>query len=339
MIEELWNILESLDEKPDDWGEPYFKKDRYYDPVPLSKENFHGLEPKKDDKTICFIDGGNNKIFESPTDSIHLVRIYFNLFKGGKRVKNIDPLNIYLRSEYSDEGVQVKLDPLNDPIPVDNNEFLLKEEELESGSPADCGHTVRKYLEWKTMEYVIDNHLEKGGIVVRDGVFQTSVEKERQFAERAYERAEKKGVFLAGVAKTCSLRTTTGYSLIAAIKELAREQELNRWFYHPVVDNEHPDHKGEVYFVKYHPSSNYVFRTEFYRGQDAPIEDILGHLAFQAQDPIFLGYPYGLVDADKKARVTDEEIKYLKNMSGDKMTKTFRDKINAMNAHDRLSNI
>lgn len=339
MLEELYDIIGDLGKEPDEWGKPYFSQDRYYRPFPLKRENVQGYEVKEPERVICSVDGGNNKIYESPKDSVHLLKIYFNLFKEGERIKNIDPFTAYLVAELDGDKINVRLKPLNNTIPIEKTEYTLRREEVDEGKPTSAGHTIRKYLEWKTLGHVAEEYLSEGDLIVRDGVLQTAVEQERKYAEQAYETIEDQDVYLTGIAKTSSLLTTEGYPLIASIQSLARTTEKGLWYYHPIAENEHPDHKGEMYVVKYHPSSNYAFRTEFYRDMDVPVEDLLGHLAFQAKDPIFLGYPYGLVDADKKARVTDEEVEYLKNMGSNKMDDSFRDKINSTNAHDRLSNI
>ncbi|MBS3817401.1 MAG: hypothetical protein KGY76_07560 [Candidatus Thermoplasmatota archaeon] len=342
MLKDLYEVIEELSETPEDWGEPSFSQEQYYDTVPLSEENLNGYDVKNGDRVICCVDGGNNKIYESPTDSIDLIKIYFNLFRGKERVKNFDPWTAFLVSEFENDEIRCELRPLNDSLPIEKLNYVLKDEEMEEKKPSTAGHTIRKYLEWKAMEYAVEEHLGPGDILVKDGVLQTTVERERRFAERTYEKVEENEVVMLGIAKTSSLMTTTGYPLVASVNSMARETDKDLWYYHPIADNSNPDHKGEMYIVKYHPSSTYAFRTEFYREKsykDEVREDVLGHLAFQAKDPIFLGYPYGLVDADKKARVTDEEVEYLKNMGDNRMNKTFRDKINSVNAHDKLSNI
>ncbi len=339
MLNDLYEAIEELSDLPSEWGKPYFSQDQYYETVELSAENFHDFRARKTGKKICCVDGGNNKIFESPTDSVHLIRIYFNLFEGDKRIENIEPTNAFLISRFDGERVEAELKVINGSIPISESNFVLEKSEMEEKSPVSAGHTVRKYLEWQAGEYAVREYLEEGDVLVRDGVLQTTVESERGYAENAYDTVEEKGVALVGIAKTSSLMTTKNYPLIASVQAIARDSDKQMWYYHPIAQNDHPDHKGEMYIVKYHPSSKYAFRTEFYRGLDADVEKVLGELAFQAKDPIFLGYPYGLVDADKRARVTDEEIDYLKNMCDNRMTASFRDKINSCNAHDRLSKI
>ncbi len=339
MLKDLYEVMEDLSDTPDEWGEPDFSQEQYYDPVELTSENLTDYEAKNEDRKICCIDGGNNKVYRSPTDSIHLIRIYFNIFQGEKRVENIDPFTAFLTSRFDGNCIEAELKPLNGSIPFGQSRFVLDESEVEEKTPTSAGHTVRKYLEWKALRYAVDEYLDEGDIVVRDGVLQTTVESEREYAEEAYRKVEEAGAALVGIAKTSSLMTTENYPLIASVQAIARESGKKMWYYHPIAHNSHPDHKGDLYIVKYHPSSDYAFRTEFYRDVEVDREEVLSQLAFQARDPIFLGYPYGMVDADKKARVTDEEVDYLKNMGKNKMKDSFRDKINSKNAHDRLSNI
>ncbi len=345
MLEDLYEAMEDLSEVPEEWGEPFFSQDQYYETYPLAEENLESFDMIEDESIVCCIDGGNNKIYETPTDSIHLIKVYFNLFSGKKRVKNFDPFTTILVSRYEDGEVKCELKPQNDVLPLQSTAYVLKDEELEE-NPITSGHTIRKYLEWEALEYVAEDFLGPEDIVVRDGVLQTSVERERKLAERAYRSVEENDVILMGLAKTSSLRTTTGYPLLSSIQSMVDGTDMNseRWYYHPIADNSHPDHKGEMYVVRYHPSSGYAFRTEFYRENhdqmsQEEIGKVLGHLAFQSRDPVFLGYPYGLIDADKKARVTDEEVEYIRNMGDNVMSDSFKYKVNSLNAHERLSEL
>ncbi len=338
MIQELLRLLRKMDYTPGEWGSPYFKQSQYYETVALSVDNFVDFELAGGERVVCSVDGGNNTIFESPSESIHLLRVYFNLFKGTKRVRNIEPLSAYLVSKPVDDKIHSELFPINSSIPLKELKFVLNADDVNGGGMKNAGHTVRRYLEWLVMKYATEEYLVDGDILVKDGVLQTSVEEERHYADDVYRACMEKGVCMVGLAKTSSLMTTKGYPLLAAIRMMADERESGRWYYHPIAENKHPDHKGEMYVVKYHPDSDYVFRTEFYREQGFAAE-ALAELALQARDPIFLGYPYGLVDADKRARVTDEEVEYLKTVGMGAMGRSMRYRINSMNAHDILSNI
>ncbi len=339
MIRELWNILSGMESIPDDWGEPYFSQANYYDPHPLDKGNFHTYDGALDERSICCVDGGNNKVYESPNRTVHLLRVYFNVFKGKKRVEHVNPLSCFLTSELKGDEIHSEIKLVEGDIPIEKKSYTTSRKDLDDNKLTNVGHTVRKYLEWDAARYAVEEYLDEGDILVRDGVLQTGVEEEKDYADRLYQSVKGSGVYLVGLAKTSSLRTTRGYPLLAAIQYLSRDTGHERWYYNPIADNEHPDHKGDMYVVKYHPDSEYAFRTEFYREQDCPVEDILGHLSFQARDPIFLGYPYGLVEADQRARVTDEEVDYLKGLSLSKMGVLTKYGVRSTDAHDRLSKL
>ena len=48
---------------------------------------FHPVNKTEGDATLCFIDGGNMPIVDAHNFSVQLVRVYFNLFKGGNRIE------------------------------------------------------------------------------------------------------------------------------------------------------------------------------------------------------------------------------------------------------------
>ena len=65
-------------------------------------------------------------------------------------------------------------------------------------------------------------------------------------------------------------------------------------------------------------------------------------IAFNAKDPVFLGYPYGLIEADKFARCQENEKDYLKTRFIQKTTKDYKkikQILNTNKAHDLLDNI
>ncbi|MFO8110808.1 MAG: DNA double-strand break repair nuclease NurA [Thermoplasmata archaeon] len=339
MIQELWSIIEEMGGIPDEWGDPLFQHHQgYYESVPLSTDNFskYGFRDKGD-RIVCCVDGGNNCIYRSPVDSLHLIRVYFNLFKGRKRYKNVKPLNTFLMVEDNDRHVKCNLYPMESDISIPKRDFLLSKDEL--GGSEKAGRIIRTYLEWSAMKYAVEEYLHDGDILVKDGVLQTSVENEKKYADALYHAVEEMNVNLVGIAKSCSLRTTLGHPLISAVRFFARDFDSELWMYHPLAINHNPDHRGDMSIVKYHPRSEYVFRTEFYDGFKQEKEEVLGYLANQARDPLFLGYPYGLVDADIKARVSDEETKHLRRAGADRMKKTVSHRMRALDAHDKLSEL
>lgn len=109
----LDKLLNDLDGSIDEMGrgEPQFSDDRY-EPKPLQKENFNQLTlPEEDGRKISFIDGGNIELCSSPAFSIHLVRLYFNIFEDNERInpdKLPQKIDFYTLAKTSAEGREMR---------------------------------------------------------------------------------------------------------------------------------------------------------------------------------------------------------------------------------------
>ena len=68
-------------------GKPSFADSRYYS-HDFNVNNFHPIFEKEGKSLLGFIDGGNMPILDAHNFSVHLVRVYFNLFRGKKRIIN-----------------------------------------------------------------------------------------------------------------------------------------------------------------------------------------------------------------------------------------------------------
>ena len=173
---------------------------------------------------------------------------------------------------------------------------------------------ARAFAEWHFSKCIVDAELEKGDVLVRDGTLQTFVTNESKYSNATYEAALKKGVYLTSISKTSTLFTDTGQPLFPSIQILSEGSALKDlpWYYYPIVDITHPDHRAEMFAVKLHENSDYVFRFEVLKDQVTKhslgeVELLLSSLAANSRDIGFPGYPYGLIDADRFARVSMKE--------------------------------
>jgi hypothetical protein len=173
---------------------------------------------------------------------------------------------------------------------------------------------ARVFAEWRFSSFVIKEELQKGDVLVRDGSLQTTVTNESKYANEAYAYALEKGVYFTGISKTSTLFTDTGQPLFSAIHELSEATQLKDapWYYHPIAEINHPDHRAEMFAVKLNKQSEYVFRFEILRDQVTKqtfkeVESIISALAQNSIDIGFPGYPYGLIDADRLGRVSMNE--------------------------------
>lgn len=364
----IQNVIKSISKRLIDLplGKPRFADPRYT-PHDFDINYFHQVNKTEGKSIFCFIDGGNMPIVEAHNFSVQLVRVYFNLFKGSQRIepKTLPPrIEFYAVCYAVENNEKIFYETEFVPIREEWTRFLPKNYDLHIDSfdrtlstglwrvpIGKVAGAARLFAEWKYAGIIMDEELSSGDILVRDGSLQTSVTNERKYYNETIEKALKSNVRLLGLSKTSTLFTSTGYSLFAAISELSEGSAYAKssWFYYPIVDINQPDHKAEMYAVKLHPSSDYVFRLEFLKPQAEKISlenkgKIFNMLAFNASDATFPGYPYGLLDADKLARVDfnereNQKIQFLSCASREKVLSRVVKCLKSTDAHDALNQL
>ena len=221
---------------------------------------------------------------------------------------------------------------------------------MNGNSRADIGlvaSIARRFAEWQFANILIENEMENGDVLVLDGTLQTSFTNERKYLKRLYASAEKKGVIITGLSKTSSLFTTTGLSLLGAVNELAEEEAISREWYYVIAESQSEDHNVVIVFLKLNKISDRIFRYEvqrekFYSLSDNELVEIMTLLVKNSSDATFPGYPYGLIDVDRLARVSYDEIEYYRGMILSQMNelgkwKKFSRHIYASDAHSILN--
>ncbi|PKK81498.1 MAG: hypothetical protein CVT47_02110 [Thermoplasmata archaeon HGW-Thermoplasmata-2] len=300
-------------------GAPYFA-DPHYKAIPFDVSRFCKFAPKNErsgsGSTLCFVDGGNLDIVSAPNFSIQFLRVASVAFKEGKRKplalpQRIESLVIVTHS--SDMGdFEVKYMPVDEkqrlflPQDFSISKRLVSQgdEELAPRPIVAAGGAARKFAEWLYGARIIRDCLTKGDVFVRDGTLQVGIEGEERFASQAYGAADAKGVAFAGVAKTSTLVTTTGFPLTASVQMLAKKHGIGgAWYYGPIAENKNPKHLGGIFVGKFFGGSRYAFRFEIHDSARQDVGAIFGELAENSRDLSFPGYPYGLIAADKTARV------------------------------------
>jgi hypothetical protein len=345
-------------------GQPEFADSRYT-PHDFDINYFHPIVDAELNSALSFIDGGNIPIINSHNFSVQLVRIYFNIFRGKKRIepRKIPPrLEFYVACCATERSGRIFYEAELVPIKEEWSRFSPNKADLCFDSfdktlrtakrrvPIDrIAEAARVFMEWQYAASVIEEELEAGDIIVHDGSLQTSITNERKYHSKAAEKAMEKDVKLLSLSKTSTLFTSTGYSLFAAISELSESSSLAKssWFYHPIVDINQPDHRAEMYAVKLHPSSEYVFRLEFLKPQAEKMSldakgNIISLMAQNSADASFPGYPYGLLDADRFARVSFNEkecqkIQFLLCANKARILNRLMKCVKSVDAHDALN--
>ncbi|MCE2497536.1 MAG: hypothetical protein J4F28_00795 [Nitrosopumilaceae archaeon] len=170
---------------------------------------------------------------------------------------------------------------------------------------------ARRLAEIRLATRIASDELGPGDILVMDGSLQTSLDVEKQYAGRLYDTAVKRGVIVCGLAKTTRLLTESGEPLLARASEIAAKAGHDRW-YVPVAEGMFGDGLTSMLAAKLHPRSRFVFRIDVLCKQFRDMDDgqrnaVFWSLAANSGDVAALGYPYGLIDADKHAQVRKKE--------------------------------
>lgn len=324
-------LAADLDKRIDErsLGDPFLSSHNYRT-FPLAVDHFKPLKELESERRVAFVDGGNQTLLEAPNFSVQLNRIYFNFFRGRKRVL---PLSLSQRIEFFSlttadfRGEQIYFDtslyPLSrefEGLVPDSGDlsFDSTDRRLTLGnSRADITRVAtiaRRFAEWEMSRHVIAKEMKEGDVLVMDGTLRTAFANESKYAKKAYAAAKEKGVTYTGFAKASRLFTTTGLSLIGALRKLAEDNRVGPvWYYQPIAESLSPEHEAAIYIVKLNAQSRRVYRYEIQADQaklldQAETDEILSLLSTNAGDLSLPGYPYGLIDADDNARVRYEEL-------------------------------
>ncbi|MEM2110104.1 MAG: hypothetical protein QW327_06455, partial [Candidatus Odinarchaeota archaeon] len=133
-----------------------------------------------------------------------------------------------------------------------------------------------------------------------------------------------------------------------AVQLTAKEVNFDRW-YILLAESSTKDHRAAIFAVKLNPISEYVFRYEILWDQYAKMSDkvlneILWRLCENSSDLVFPGYPYGLIAADRFARVRYNEIEAYKTILLSELSKNdiferILSRVKSANAHEVLDKL
>jgi len=306
-----------------------------YEPVEINKSNFHDIKDLNSENRIAFIDGGNCEILKAPNFSLQFIRIYYTIYKNNKRVENKRyEFYLLIKSFSKDNNILYKTKTFGGNL-IDEIEFDSFDKTISQGNNrADIsfvGNVARRFSELSIAKEILDK-LEKNDAVVFDGSLEAKYTHEEKILDELFEKAAKKDIVLMGLSKTCELLTDKGNSIIGVLAEM---QDDGVWFYNPIAKI---NKKFDIYFAKLNRQSSYIFRIDSTKRDDK----IFSMLKSNSTDPIFFGYPYALIEADKFARVTNKELEIFKTkfmMKAGKDWKKISYFLKSNDAHSILDNI
>jgi len=363
-IEAARKLVENLDSKicEEKLGNPFFNDPRVTT-CALEKSGFRQIQLGEASCKLTFVDGGNQEIVGAPNFSAQINRIYFSIWDGKERVleKEMPRRVEFFSSTHSRfSSGQIFYDTLMFPVQAEHKDLLPDENDLSFNSfdrsvtvgtqRADIERVAsiaRVFAEWQFATEVVEKELDRGDVLVVDRTLQTSFKHEHKYLAQLVDVAKQKGVIVTGLSKTSALFTDTGLSLIGAVNKLADDYKIEQEWCFPVAEIERADHDAMILAVKLCGISNRIFRYEVQREQfkklsEEELNGILTQLVKNSNDLGFPGYPHGLIDADRFARISYQEVEYYRGLLLSQLSDTGKwEKLSrhmrAMDAHSILN--
>jgi hypothetical protein len=360
MLDIIEDVLKELDQVVSAKSTKIVFSDKGYDPVLLDPSNFHKIQDKKeqeaqnahdvrDERKIVFVDGGNNTLLKSSNFIVSFVRLYAGVYRRNMKIREEKhEFFAVVKAVFSDGKLQYctqifpigkALAPLAKDLLFDSMDQSLTDgnNRANVGKVVDC---IRRFGELN-LATKIALDLEENDVILLDGTLQAAVTNEDNYLDLLYNVCDNKNIKVCGLAKTTNLFTDGGDNAQAVINKMGKANAnlgKDKWYYYPFVQINNAKHRADLFFAKFHPNSNYIFRFELHNLKSVlDIDCLFSLLAENSKDPVFLGYPYGMIDADRNARVSNEERTYLRTI-----IETKRDLdayIRTIDAHEILDNI
>ena len=266
-----------------------------YTPVLFGELDFYHSH-SDDSHTVVFIDGGNHTIYAASTLALSFVRVassgWEKTTKKHIRVEEfieyvgVDDDGRYVIQWFDTTGVRV--------IPFNNQRLeTMRVEQSRAESIEQATEVGRRYLELGLAQ-------EYGKIydaVVIDGSLRSRDETERNLVK---ELCDTKATIV-GFQKSTNVRTNASNTL----HRLDRLTTEGRWMTSQLCIT--PEEPFSIHAVKLHEHSRYRFVVDVKVNALSQTE-LVSLLEAQSSDPLFFGYPYGLIDVDALARVQEQEL-------------------------------
>ena len=314
----------------------------------IDKNNYFKIENINQEKNvdnIAFVDGGNAEIFSSAEMCFGKIRTAYTLFSGKEKIAyRIFESYTLIKSKEKNGDIfyEAELMPKNEIFSDAFFEFNSMDKHLKKFNRRADIRTIlgllRRLVEIKTCSYLI-KEAKNAHVVVLDGSFECATPIEEKFMGILFEDASKNNVCIAALSKTSSLFAKNGVLASTLIKNPAPEA---KWYFKVSNSNmfEFSNEDFDVYFAKLHEKSKHVFKIDIFSKAHCSSSEIFSLLSNNSSDAVFPGYPYGLIEADRVARVSNSEIAHIKNLFKAKLGNLDLDYyLNSSNAHDVLDKI
>ncbi|MBI2582229.1 hypothetical protein HYV87_03855 [Candidatus Woesearchaeota archaeon] len=314
MLQEILRELHTIINRFPQKDELFLNKKK----IVLDSKNFENISALSEKKKIAFVDGGQAEILSSGNFCLSFIRVGVLIYSNNKKISEYKhEFYLLTTAKYKDDEMVFEsiIFPLNGEKLIDEQALYLSADATIKKSTdripiAEIANIARRFAELALAAKTAAS----AEIIIMDGTLDCSYPNEEKYLSKLPANA-------CALAKSSSLFTVSGNSPMILLQKLG---PINCWSYGLDEQN---------YFVKLHQKAKHVFR---FTGN----KDFLPALVENSKDAIFLGYPYGLIAADKFARVSNEEKKSLRmNLLLRAESAKIVEYLSTTNAHDILDNL
>ncbi|MFP3220256.1 MAG: hypothetical protein RXR41_03815 [Candidatus Marsarchaeota archaeon] len=265
------------------------------------------------DYQVTFCDGGNYPLIVTHFYALEVNRVFLSTWRGAKRLAyaSIDFFSMtrqaggYVSSvvwplSFTVKGYGLGAGDLEPIVRMDEENTLVRYREL-GGLEAllKAAQIPRRIGERRLMAAAM---AAGSGFFVFDGLLQAEVPQESSAIQKAVSLSEERGLMVAGFAKTAGLLDpgTLPKSIFTRTGE----------WYARIGETETRD--SYIYAVRFHRSSLTPYVVEVSKRGAGDYDSFFRALFSDSLDPHLPGYPHGLLDADRHARVRRHEAERLR---------------------------
>lgn len=294
-------------------------------------------EPTRSEKYLMtFCDGGNFPLFLTHYYLVQLNRVFISSWSSRKRILHAS-FDFFSMTRQNGEFLSSVVWPITQKgdfpcgIDISDNDTKVRYREL-GGFDAQirASQIPRRLAERGALLKAMEK---TEGYFIADGLLQAEVNSEQRLLQAASKLADEKGLMLAGFAKTAGL-------LDPGVLPRPIISKKGEWY---ARVGEIPSRESYLYVVKFHRKAIAPYAVEVSKHGKEDYQSLFSALFSDSLDPHLPGYPHGLIDVDRRARIGHREAERFKNYFLSRLPREVSQEIirqeRAISTHDILNAI
>ncbi len=278
----------------------------------------------EDIATISAIDGGSNTIIKTPTSAIVFNRVYCNKYSGLSKLDFYDMCEFISDTRLVEDGGRIffktEILPVGSscemgPIKVDTEDDAFRI----GNQKGDLSRALAMARNFAELRFIRKAFSSKAEFIVMDGALQAAYPGEADEVDLIYREAKEAGTVVAGISKSSTIFTKEGFPIAGYLDRLAEMKGAGKWVV-KVGRSKEWTHKATVYYAKLHEGAEMAFRLDLFEGAgEGDFARLLDALQTNSKYAYFPGYPLALIDAHQNAKVSEYEVKNIKDQILDRL--------------------